>query len=176
MLGLLRLGPGTPIAAIWWNFALLGAGIGLCLTPMTTIAVAAVDPSGAGMASAIHNALRQVGHMQGVAVLGALVYAHLPSGPGAGRALSHLEARAFVDGLHNAIWVAGVALLAAALLAALTLSVDTDLRRKPHVNTRRLRDHRKRSQPERTQPEGPPSPQRYTSPGTTSRVSGNARV
>jgi DHA2 family methylenomycin A resistance protein-like MFS transporter len=123
-LGLLRLGPGTPIMAIWWNFALLGAGVGLCLTPMTSIALAAVDPSRAGMASAIHNALRQVGQVLGVAVLGALVYTHVPSGPGAGRPLSRLQGDAFVSGLHNAIWVAGLALLAAALLAALIFSKD----------------------------------------------------
>jgi DHA2 family methylenomycin A resistance protein-like MFS transporter len=133
-LGLLRLGPSTPIAATWWNLALLGAGIGLCLTPTTSIAIAAVDPSRAGMASAIHNAARQVGQVLGVAVLGALVYANLPSGPAAGRPLSRLEGDAFVGGLHNAIWVAGLALLAAALLAALIFSIDTDLRRKPNVN------------------------------------------
>lgn len=61
MLGLLRLQPGTSIAAIWWNFALLGLGIGLCGTPVSTIAMSAVEAARAGMASAVLNTLRQVG-------------------------------------------------------------------------------------------------------------------
>ena len=82
-LSLLRLGPATGLDAIWWNFAILGAGIGLCGTPMSTIAMSAVDVPRAGMASAMLNAARQIGQVFGVAVLGALVYAHLPGG-GAG--------------------------------------------------------------------------------------------
>jgi DHA2 family methylenomycin A resistance protein-like MFS transporter len=121
-LALLRLAPGTAIGAIWWDFALLGLGIGLCLTPMTAIAVSAVEPSRAGMASAIHNALRQLGQVLGVAVLGALVYAHLPSRPDTGRRLPRLEGLSFVDGLHHAIWVSGIALFVAALLAAIVFS------------------------------------------------------
>ncbi|HEX6676736.1 MAG TPA: DHA2 family efflux MFS transporter permease subunit [Actinomycetes bacterium] len=120
-LGLLRLGPDTGIGSIWWNFALVGAGVGLCLTPMTAIAVAAVDASRAGMASAVHNAMRQLGQVLGVAVLGALVYAHLPPGSVAGRRLDPRQGLRFVDGLHHALWVSGLALLAAALLAALLL-------------------------------------------------------
>ena len=120
-LGLLRLGPDTGIGSIWWNFALVGAGVGLCLTPMTAIAVAAVDASHAGMASAVHNAMRQLGQVLGVAVLGALVYAHLSPGSVAGRRLDPRHASLFVDGLHHALWVSGLALLAAALLAAVLL-------------------------------------------------------
>jgi DHA2 family methylenomycin A resistance protein-like MFS transporter len=116
-LGLLRLAPGTGISAIWWDFALVGAGIGLSLTPMTTTAIGAVDASRAGMASAVHNALRQLGQVLGVAVLGVLVYADLPRGKTGGR-LDPAHAGLFVTGLHNAIWVAGLSLLAAALLVA----------------------------------------------------------
>jgi DHA2 family methylenomycin A resistance protein-like MFS transporter len=121
-LALLRLAPGTAIGAIWWDFALLGGGIGLCLTPMTSIAISAVESSRAGMASAIHNALRQLGQVLGVAVFGALVYAHLPNTPDTGRRLPRLQGLAFVDGLHHAILVSGIALFAAALLAALVFS------------------------------------------------------
>jgi DHA2 family methylenomycin A resistance protein-like MFS transporter len=112
--GLLRLGTDTGIGAIWWDFALVGFGIGLCLTPMTTTAVSAVEPSRAGMASAVHNALRQLGQALGVAVLGALVYGYLPSGHSAGQHLDPAQASLFVHGLHNALWVSGLALLAAA--------------------------------------------------------------
>jgi DHA2 family methylenomycin A resistance protein-like MFS transporter len=103
-LGLLRLGAHTPISAIWWNFALLGAGIGMCLTPMTQTALSAVDASRAGMASAVHNALRQVGQVFGVAVLGLLVYAHLSAGS-AGERLDPSDGALFVQGLHSAMGV-----------------------------------------------------------------------
>jgi DHA2 family methylenomycin A resistance protein-like MFS transporter len=116
-LGLLRLRLGTGIGAIWWDFALLGAGIGLSLTPMTAVAMSAVSSSRAGMVSAVHNALRQVGQVFGVAVLGVLVYARLPGGT-AGTPLNRASGQLFVDGLHHALWLSGFALLAAALLAA----------------------------------------------------------
>jgi MFS transporter, DHA2 family, methylenomycin A resistance protein len=116
-LELLRLRLGTGIGAIWWDFALLGAGVGLSLTPMTAVAMSAVGSSCAGMVSAIHNALRQVGQVFGVAVLGALVYARLPGGT-AGAPLNRASSQLFVDGLHHALWLSGLALLTAALLAA----------------------------------------------------------
>jgi hypothetical protein len=71
--GLLRLDERTGIGAIWWDFAILGAGIGLSLTPMTAVAMSAVGAAQAGL---------------------------------------------FVNGLHHAIWVSGLALLGAAALAA----------------------------------------------------------
>jgi hypothetical protein len=83
---------------------------------MTATAVAAVDAAHAGMASAVHNALRQLGQVLGVAVLGALVYA-----PMAGQhssPISPAPRAAFVTGLHHALWTCGLALLAAAVLAA----------------------------------------------------------
>jgi DHA2 family methylenomycin A resistance protein-like MFS transporter len=83
--------------------------------------MSAVDASHAGMASAVINALRQVGQVFGVAVLGALVYAHLPRDATAGR-LDAAHASPFVDGLHDALWVSGLALLAGAVLAALLLT------------------------------------------------------
>jgi DHA2 family methylenomycin A resistance protein-like MFS transporter len=120
-LGLLRLGPDTGIDAIWWNFAVLGGGIGMCLTPMTALAISAVNAPRAGMVSAIHNSLRQLGQVFGVALLGALVYARLPGA--AGPRLDRAQGALFVGGLHNALWVCGLALLAAAALAALLFSL-----------------------------------------------------
>jgi MFS transporter, DHA2 family, methylenomycin A resistance protein len=112
-LALRRLGPVTGLAAIWWNFALLGAGIGLCGTPMTTLALSAVDVARAGMASAVLNASRQLGQVFGVAVLGALVYGYLPGSAAAGP-LTAAQRQLFTAGLHNALLVAGVALLGTA--------------------------------------------------------------
>ncbi|HEY2689159.1 MAG TPA: MFS transporter [Streptosporangiaceae bacterium] len=116
-LALLRPGPGSGLGAIWWNFALLGAGIGLCGTPMTTLALAAVDVSRAGMASAVLNTFRQLGQVFGVAVLGALVYAQLPGGSGAGP-LDAAGRELFVAGLHHALLLAGLALLVTAAVIA----------------------------------------------------------
>jgi MFS transporter, DHA2 family, methylenomycin A resistance protein len=108
MFGLVRLGADTGAAATWWDFAVAGAGVGLCLTPMTQVAVSAVPASRAGMASSVHNALRQFGQVLGVAVLGAIVYAHGTQG--------------FVAGLHAAMWVSGTALFGAAVLALALLT------------------------------------------------------
>jgi MFS transporter, DHA2 family, methylenomycin A resistance protein len=104
MLGLVRLGTSTGFGSVWWDFALAGAGVGLCLTPMTQVAVSAVEPARAGMASAVHNALRQFGQVLGVAVLGAII-----------------GARGLVAGLDTAMLVSGIALLAAALFTGILL-------------------------------------------------------
>ncbi|MGE5292889.1 MAG: MFS transporter [Micromonosporaceae bacterium] len=118
---LVRLTPATGIGGLWWNFALVGGGVGLCLTPMTAIAVSAVGASRAGMASAVHNAMRQVGQVLGVAVLGALVYARLPGGSGAVARLPAARGALFVEGLHGALWLSGLVLIGAAALAAVAL-------------------------------------------------------
>jgi DHA2 family methylenomycin A resistance protein-like MFS transporter len=118
---LLRLGPRTGAGAIWWDFALLGGGVGLSLTPMTSVAVAAVGAARAGMVSAVHNALRQLGQVLGIAVLGALVYGRLPAGSSAGGQLGPVPAALFMSGLHEAVLVSGLALLAAAVLGAALL-------------------------------------------------------
>jgi MFS transporter, DHA2 family, methylenomycin A resistance protein len=118
MLGLVRLTPDSGLGDEWWDFALVGLGAGLALTPMTATAVGAVRPERAGMASAVHNSMRQIGQVLGVAVLGALVYAGLGGSVPAGRRLDAAGERAYVDGLHHAMLVSGLALLAAAALVA----------------------------------------------------------
>ncbi|HEU5418395.1 MAG TPA: MFS transporter [Streptosporangiaceae bacterium] len=116
MLALQRLEPGTPLTAIWWNFALLGGGIGLCGAPMTTLAMSGIEPGRTGMASAVLNASRQLGQVFGVAVLGALVYAALPGSAAAGP-LDAAQRQLFTAGLHHALLAGGTALLATAALA-----------------------------------------------------------
>jgi DHA2 family methylenomycin A resistance protein-like MFS transporter len=115
---LLRLHAHSSIATLWWNLLLVGLGAGLCLTPMTTTAVAAVGHQNAGMASAVHNAMRQFGQALGVAVLGALVYSGVPGGQAGGARLDRTQAAAFVHGLHLALLVSGACLLLVAALAA----------------------------------------------------------
>jgi len=60
-------------------FLLLGVGMGLVMSPMSTAAMNAVDPSKAGGASGILTMSRMVGGTFGVASFGAL-FAHLSSG------------------------------------------------------------------------------------------------
>jgi DHA2 family methylenomycin A resistance protein-like MFS transporter len=107
MIGLMRLSPGSSIGAIWWDLAFVGLGGGLSLTPMTATAMAAVRSERAGMGSAIHNSMRQVGQALGVAVLGSLVYAGVTRGQVGGGRLHGASAEAFVDGPPRAVMVSG---------------------------------------------------------------------
>jgi MFS transporter, DHA2 family, methylenomycin A resistance protein len=65
------------------------------------------------MASAVLDASRQLGQVFGVAVLGALVYGYLPGSAAAGP-LTAAQRQLFTAGLHNALLVAGTALLGTA--------------------------------------------------------------
>lgn len=129
MFMLLRLDVDTPISGIWWNFALVGAGFGISLTPMTTTALASVPAERAGMAGAILNALRQFGQVLGVAVLGALTYAHLGNVNVAGPALNRTDQFLFMRGLHSALFVSAVTLAVMTLVAWVLF---WQYARKPH--------------------------------------------
>jgi MFS transporter, DHA2 family, methylenomycin A resistance protein len=119
-LALAGVDPGTPVADMWWNFALLGVALGIALPAMTVTAVAAVPAAQAGMASAIHNASRQLGQTFGVAVLGTIILAR------AGQAAQHSELRgaaalAWTNGLHLALYVAAALLAVSAVVVAVLL-------------------------------------------------------
>jgi DHA2 family methylenomycin A resistance protein-like MFS transporter len=101
-LALLRLEADSPIGDIWWALALFGAGAGVALPPMTITALAAAPAEQAGMASAIHNASRQLGQTFGVAVLGTIILASAGAAAGHGR-LTGVLAADWVDGLHLAL-------------------------------------------------------------------------
>ncbi len=83
-LGLLMLGLLTLIASEHRSWALVlvglgfcGTGVALCLTPITTVAMTAVPPERAGMASGIMSAQRAIGSTIGFAVLGSVLAAWL---------------------------------------------------------------------------------------------------
>lgn len=99
-----RIEPGDGPLDLLPALVLLGAGIGVALPAMTSTAVSAAPAPQTGMASAVHNASRQLGATLGVAVLGSIVFA--------GASLA--------DGLRVAFLVAG-ALLAVAAASALVL-------------------------------------------------------
>jgi MFS transporter, DHA2 family, methylenomycin A resistance protein len=99
-----RLGTDSGLAAA---LLLIGTGAGIALPATTATAVSAVAATRTGMASAIHNASRQVGATLGVAALGSIVTTHAASG----------RASDYADGLSLALLVAAGALVACAALA-----------------------------------------------------------
>jgi EmrB/QacA subfamily drug resistance transporter len=66
---------GTSYGFLMGAFVLMGLGMGLVMSPMSTAAMNAVDASKAGVASGILSMSRMVGGTFGVAALGALVSA-----------------------------------------------------------------------------------------------------
>ncbi len=105
VLALVTLERDTPISEIWWAFALLGAGSGIALPAMTVTALSAAPAARAGMASALHNASRQLGQTFGVAVLGTVILAS--AGQAAeGGTIGPAGAAAWLGGLHTALLVA----------------------------------------------------------------------
>jgi MFS family permease len=65
----------TPYSFLAGSFVLMGLGMGLVMSPMSTAAMNAVEPAKAGVASGILSMGRMVGGTFGVAALGALVIA-----------------------------------------------------------------------------------------------------
>ncbi|MEU5160299.1 MFS transporter [Streptomyces sp. NPDC020875] len=72
LLALAGAGAGAPGAVTVTGFVLLGAGSALVFPPLMGIAVAAVPPDRAGMASGLTNAAYPLGTAAGVAVFGAV--------------------------------------------------------------------------------------------------------
>jgi DHA2 family methylenomycin A resistance protein-like MFS transporter len=115
-----RLDVDLEAGDLWWTFALLGAGVGLAVPPMTVTAVTAVDLARTGMASAVHNASRQLGQTLGVAVIGAIVLARAGDAADGGRRLTGTDAVAWTAGLQDALVDCAVLLgCAVAAVAAL---------------------------------------------------------
>jgi MFS family permease len=101
--GLTSLSPAWALAG---GLAAIGAGIGLAQTPLTELLLGAVGPR-AGLGSALNDAVREVGGVVGVAVLGAVAIA--VAGP------------SLLDGVRVAAAVAAVLL---ALAAGVTRRAD----------------------------------------------------
>jgi MFS family permease len=76
----LAAGADAPIAALLPGLVLVGAGIGLCFTPLTSMVLAGVDPARAGAASGILSTTQQVGYALGVAVTGLIYFAVTDAG------------------------------------------------------------------------------------------------
>jgi EmrB/QacA subfamily drug resistance transporter len=95
------------------GFMLLGIGIALTMSPMTSAAMNAVAVEKAGIASGVLSMFRMVGGSLGIAVTGAIFQG------AAGTSFEAATPQHFVDGLSDAMLVsAAVALIAAAIAAA----------------------------------------------------------
>jgi MFS family permease len=106
-LAALGLGPATSAWALAVGLAVVGTGIGLAQTPLTELLLHAVGPR-SGLGSALNDAVREVGGVIGVAVLGSLTVA--VAGPAA-------TGPALLEGVRLAF---GVAALLLGLAAAVT--------------------------------------------------------
>jgi EmrB/QacA subfamily drug resistance transporter len=166
-----RIGPRIPMtaglllvsASLWWQstigvdttyghllgaFVLMGLGMGLVMSPMSTAAMNAVDMTKAGVASGILSMTRMVGGTFGVAVLGAFMLARgrseldtaLPdlsagtreklaeslgssAGPKTGR-IAEASHDAFVTALSGGLKIATAVALAGAVAAWVLVSPD----------------------------------------------------
>jgi EmrB/QacA subfamily drug resistance transporter len=72
----------APVGALFPGLFLLGAGQGLCITPLTTTVLSHADPSRAGSVSGALSTAQQVGNAIGVAVSGVVFYGLLGHGDG----------------------------------------------------------------------------------------------
>jgi EmrB/QacA subfamily drug resistance transporter len=82
ILAVLPGGPGAPLVALFPGLFLLGAGQGLCLTPLTTTVLSHADATRAGSVSGALATAQQVGNAVGVAISGVIFYGLLADGHG----------------------------------------------------------------------------------------------
>jgi EmrB/QacA subfamily drug resistance transporter len=76
----LAAGHGGPVAWLFPGLVLLGAGQGLCITPLTTTVLSHADPASAGSVSGALSTAQQVGNSIGVAVTGVLFFGAVDRG------------------------------------------------------------------------------------------------
>ncbi len=76
----LHIGVGGSVAALIPGLVLVGAGQGLCITPLTTTVLAHADPQRAGAVSGTLSTMQQVGNALGVAVTGVVFFGTLGRG------------------------------------------------------------------------------------------------
>jgi EmrB/QacA subfamily drug resistance transporter len=77
------VGVGGSVLVLVPGLALVGAGIGLCFTPLTTTVLGGIDPARAGAASGALSTAQQIGFALGVAITGIVFFG---AGPGIGHA------------------------------------------------------------------------------------------
>jgi MFS family permease len=106
--------PTTTYGGLIVPFILMGIGIALVMSPMSTAAMNAVSVQKAGVASGVLQMSRMVGASVGVAATGAIFQAQLGSGFNPAQlATAPEQARAtFVDALSSAMLLAAIVVVA----------------------------------------------------------------
>jgi len=99
------------------GFMLLGIGIALTMSPMTSAAMNAVSVQKAGIASGVLSMFRMVGGSLGVAVTGAIFQASV-----GGATFETAAPQAFVEGLSSAMWVSAAVTAVGAVIAAAAIN------------------------------------------------------
>ncbi|WP_420369726.1 MFS transporter [Curtobacterium sp. L1-20] len=103
---LLLLGAGDDPAGYWWSvlpgLVLVGAGISIMVTPLTSAVLGSVPQSEAGSGSAVNNAVARIAGLVTVALAGVV-----------------LGGEVGVEGLHRAMVVMALLLLAGAAVSAI---------------------------------------------------------
>jgi len=100
------------------GFMLLGIGIALTMSPMTSAAMNAVSVQKAGIASGVLSMFRMVGGSLGVAITGAIFQASV-----GGATFETATPQQFVDGLSSAMWVSAAVTVLGAVIAAVAITV-----------------------------------------------------
>ena len=101
--------PTVPYLTLLPAFVVSGVGMSLFFAPVANVVLSSVRRDQEGIASGANNAIRELGGVFGIAVLGAVFSARGGYTSGA----------AFVSGLVPAVWVGGAAVAAAAAAALL---------------------------------------------------------
>jgi EmrB/QacA subfamily drug resistance transporter len=97
------------------GFMLLGIGIAMTMSPMTSAAMNAVAVEKAGIASGVLSMFRMVGGSLGVAVTGAIFQAAV------GSSFETASPNDFVDGLSTAMMISGLITVAGAIIGGLMI-------------------------------------------------------
>jgi EmrB/QacA subfamily drug resistance transporter len=108
-----QIGGGTTYADLLPAFTLMGGGVALTMSPMSTAAMNAVATTKAGIASGILSMFRMLGGTFGVAAIGAIFQAEAGSVVAPGR-------DAFIHALSHAMWLS-TAVAAAGVVIAFTM-------------------------------------------------------
>jgi EmrB/QacA subfamily drug resistance transporter len=119
---------GSYLGDLLPGFLLIGIGIGFSFVPISIAALAGVQAAEAGLASGLINTSQQIGGALGIAALSTIATSQTESSVADGTALPV----ALVDGF-TAAFVAGVAIAAVGIIAALTLIRRDELEAAPEA-------------------------------------------
>jgi len=127
--GLLRVGHGSPVSALYVDLGLMGLGMGMTMLSLLLALQGAVPRSRLGIATSVAQFTRSVGGAVGVALMGAVIAASLPRG---GESIPPLMEEA----LHRA-FVTGAVVSVLALLAGLWIPAGgPGMRLRPESRSR----------------------------------------